>query len=159
MIAMHQHPAGVVLASLMVLVAPGIASAQQPAPAAAGMAARGDDSVRIGCSGGETGAGSGNAITRSGALSTYDKPLGAAPAHTPLRRDPAVAATVFRELDRLRLRTLRFNVIGNMTCVLELVDGEGRHAVAWPIRQPPPALAPVLAALARAFGNDRGMWP
>lgn len=155
---MHQHPAGVVLASLMVLVTPGIASAQQPAPAAASMAARGDDSVRIGCSGGVTGAGSGNTITRSGALSAYHRPLGEAATHTPLRRDSAAAAAVFRELDRVRFRTLRFDGIGNMTCVLELADGAGQHAVSWRIGESPPALEPVLAALSRAFGDDRRMW-
>ena len=156
---MDKQHALVVLASLGMVAGPGIASAQRPARAAASPAAHSDDSVRIGCSGGETGGGSGNTITRSGDLSGYDKALGATPTHTPLRRDSASAAAVFREIDRVRFRALRFNTVGNMTCVLELIDSQGEHAVAWPIRQPPPALAPLLAALRRAFGDDRRMWP
>lgn len=145
------------LTSLVVLSAPGTVYAQDPVPAAS-TAIRSDDSIRIGCSGGVTGAGSGNTITRSGALSAYHKPLGEAATHIPLRRDSAGAAAVFRELDRVRFRTLRLDGIGNMTCVLELEDGRGEHAVSWQIGQPPAALEPVFAALRRVFGDDRRMW-
>lgn len=46
-----------------------------------------------------------------------------------------------------------------MTCALTLIDGEGEHTVTWLSSRPPPALAPVLVALRRAFGTDRRMWP
>jgi hypothetical protein len=42
-----------------------------------------------------------------------------------------------------------------MTCVLELRDGAGKHVVTWPDGRPPVALEPALAALSRAFGDDR----
>ena len=45
-----------------------------------------------------------------------------------------------------------------MTCALELTDSEGEHVVTWIKGQPPAELAPVLAALRRAFG-DRRLWP
>lgn len=154
---MRRHRPLALLASIVVLSAPGTACAQGPAPAAS-TATRSDDSIRIGCSGGVTGAGSGNTITRSGALSAYRRPLGEAATHTPLRRDSAGAAAVFRELDRVRFRTLKFDGIGNMTCVLELEDGGGEHSVSWQIGQPPAALEPVLAALRRVFGDDRRVW-
>jgi uncharacterized Fe-S radical SAM superfamily protein PflX len=59
----------------------------------------------------------------------------------------------------MRLRAFRFSKIGNMTCYLELTDGQGEHEVNWVRGQPPPELAPVLDALRRAFGDDRRMWP
>ena len=137
------------LVSLIALVGPGLASAQVPAR---------DDSVRVRCSGGETGAGTGNTLTRSGQLSAYVKPLREAATQTSLRRNSATAAAVFAALERIRFRMLRFNEIGNMTCVLELVDGEGEHEVNWILGRPPARLEPVLAALRSAF-DDRRMWP
>ena len=144
--------AGALLA-LSALVGPA-AAAQAPAAASAE-----SDSVRIGCSGGNTGLGLGNTVTRSGQLAAYRKPLREPAAHTPLRRDSAAATAVFAALERMRFRAFRFSKIGNMTCYLELTDGRGEHEVNWVRGQPPPELAPVLAALRRAFGDDRRMWP
>lgn len=155
---MRRHGSIAVLGAILALSAPGVASAQRTAPAAASIVTRSDDTIRIGCSGGVTGAGSGNTITRSGALSAYHEALGEPATHSALRHDSAAAAAVFRELDRVRFRTLRFDGIGNMTCVLELADSAGAHSVSWQIGQPPAELEPVLAALGRAFGDDRRMW-
>ena len=117
------------------------------------------DTVRIGCSGGRTGAASGNTITRDGTLSRYTKPLRAAAAHTVVRRDSAAAAGVFAALERVRFRALRHDGRGTMTCVLELRDAAGTHLVSWPAGQAPASLAPVLEALRRALGDDRRGWP
>jgi hypothetical protein len=144
------------LVALPALVGPTAGLAQAPAPAPASATS---DSVRIGCSGGNTGLGLGNTITRDGQLATYSKPLREAAAHTPLRRDSAAARAVFAALERIDFREFHFSRIGNMTCVLELTDSRGEHEVNWIIGQPPPELAPVLAALRRAFGDDRRMWP
>ena len=131
-------------------------SAQEPAP---GPPSTVSDSVRIGCSGGITALGLGNTITREGQLAAYTKPLREAATHTPLRRDSAAAGAVFAALEGIRFRALRFSEIGNMTCYLELIDGEGKHEVNWVMGQAPQELAPVLTALRRAFGDDRRMWP
>lgn len=155
---MKIHPLGLIL-SLLALGAPATGAAQRPTQAPATPAARGDDSVRIGCSGGFTGDGSGNTLTRSGALSAYVRPLREPPTYTPLRGDSRAAAAVFAALERLRFRTLRFKEIGNMTCVLELIDSDGRHEVNWIMRRPPAELEPALAALRRAFRDDRRGWP
>ena len=61
-------------------------------------------------------------------------------------------------LEHIRFRAHRFNRVGNMTCALELIDSEGEHVVTWIKGEPPAELAPVLAALRRAFG-DRRLWP
>jgi hypothetical protein len=117
------------------------------------------DTVRVWCFGGRTGAASGNTITRDGELMKYAKPLHSAPVSTFLRRDSASADSVFAALERIRFRALRFAGRGNMTCVLELNDSEGRHKASWLHGRAPAELAPALAALKRAFGDDRGMWP
>ena len=146
------------LVALAALVGPTAGAAQAPAAAAAAASAE-TDSVRIGCSGGNTGLGLGNTITRGGQLAAYTKPLREAAAHTPLRRDSAAATAVFAALERMRFRAFRFSKIGNMTCYLELTDSQGEHEVNWIRGQPPPELAPVLDALRGAFGDDRRMWP
>jgi hypothetical protein len=46
-----------------------------------------------------------------------------------------------------------------MTCELKLHDAAGDHTVTWVKGGPPAALEPVLAALRRAFGDDRRQWP
>jgi hypothetical protein len=145
-----------VLASLVALADPAIGSAQSPEVAPATAAS---DSVRIGCSGGNTGLGIGNTLTREGQLGAYVKPLRETATHTPLRRDAAGATAVFGALERIRFRAFRFSEIGNMTCYLELIDGEGKHEVNWVMGRPPQEIAPALAALRRAFGDDRRMWP
>ena len=117
------------------------------------------DTARVWCFGGRNGAASGHTITRAGELMKYEKTLHSEAASTLLRRDAASADSVFAALERIRFRSLRFNEISNMTCVLELNDGSGKHTVSWPQGQPPAAIQPVLVALARAFGDDRGMWP
>ncbi|HEX6314701.1 MAG TPA: hypothetical protein VFZ73_07575 [Gemmatimonadaceae bacterium] len=134
--------------------------AQSPFPAA-GAESRSTDTVRVGCSGGDTGGGGGNTLTRDGHRATYEHPTWRRDSitHSPLRRDPAAATTVFAALEGVRFRALRFNKVGNMTCVLALHDGEGGHAVTWLMGHPPQELAPVLAALKRAFGDDRRLWP
>ncbi len=146
------------LLALSLLAAPAVGCAQQPAPPAASVAARSADSVLIGCYGGVRGGGSGNKLTREGDLWTFEKPLQEEASYTLLRRDLAAAAEVFAALERARFRSLELNQIGNMTCVLELNDAAGEHAVSWYIGQPPPGLRPVLEALDRAFGDDRRMW-
>ena len=145
-----------VLASLAALADPGIGSAQSTAVAPA---TAGSDSVRIGCSGGNTGLGIGNTLTRDGHLASYRRPLGEPVEHSPLRRDTTATARIFSALERIRFRTIRFSEIGNMTCYLELIDGAGRHEVDWVIGRPPPEIEPALAELRRAFGEDRRMWP
>ena len=117
------------------------------------------DTLRVGCSGGRTGLATGNTITRAGALSAYVKPFHSEATFTFLRTDTVAADSVFAALERVRFRTVRFTEFGTMTCALELTDGEGRHAVTWVEGQPPAELAPVLAALERAFGEDRRLWP
>ena len=145
-----------VLAALAALAGPGIAFSK--AAGAAPVTSAGD-SMRIGCSGGNTGLGIGNTLTRDGQLGSYTKPLREAATHTPLRRDPAGAAAVFAALERIRFRDVRFSEIGNMTCYLQLIGGEGKHEVNWVMGRPPQELAPALAALRRAFCDDRRMWP
>lgn len=117
------------------------------------------DTVRVGCGGGRTGLATGNTITRAGALSAYVKPFNSEATFTFLRTDTVAADSVFAALERVRFRTVRFTEFGNMTCALELTDSEGRHAVTWVEGQPPAELAPVLAALERAFGENRRPWP
>lgn len=117
------------------------------------------DTVRIGCSGGRTGGGSGNTLTREGEMHRYDRSIRSGDTYTYLGRDSAAAAPVFSELARVRFRHLQHNEPGNMTCILELKDGEGRHDVTWNRGRPPAELAPVIAALTRAFGDDRHLWP
>ena len=147
------------LASLASLADPDTGSAQSAEGAPATSAIAVTDSVLIGCSGGNTGLGIGNTLTREGQLGAYTKPLREAATHTPLRRDAAGATAVFGALERIRFRAFRFSEIGNMTCYLELIDGEGKHEVNWVMGRPPQELAPALAALRRAFGDDRRMWP
>jgi hypothetical protein len=158
-VSSHAVVYGVTLASLAALVVPasGLAQSAEAAPATSTTAPT--DSVRIGCSGGHTGLGLGNTLTRDGHLASYRRPLGKPTEHTALRRDTTAAARVFLALERIRFRTIRFSEIGNMTCYLEQVDGTGSHEVNWVIEQPPPELEPVLAELRRAFGDDRRMWP
>ena len=127
-----------------------------PLVAAAGT---GPDTLRVGCGGGETGAAAGNIVTREGDLAEYTKPLQSAASTTFLRKDLAVADSVFAALGRARFRALRFNKVGNMTCFLELTDGEGKHEVSWIKGQPPAELGPVLEELERAFGDTRRIWP
>lgn len=148
------------LAAVLGLTAVNIGEAQSPGRAA-GAAIRSDDSVRVGCSGGITGGGSGNTLTRDGQLAAYQRPTWRRDSvtHSPLRRDSAAATSVFAALERVRFRALRFNKVGNMTCVLELHDSSGEHSVNWLMGQPPAELEPVLAALKRAFGDDRRLWP
>lgn len=117
------------------------------------------DTVRVWCFGGRIGAASGHTITRDGALMKYEKPFGSAAVSTLLRRGPASADSVFAALERIRFRSLHYEGRGNMTCALELNDDAGKHTVTWLIGQPPAELEPVLAALGRAFGDDRRMWP
>lgn len=131
---------------LVLLAVPGVAYAQVA------------DSVLIGCYGGVRGGGSGNKLARNGDLWSFEKPLQTEARYTLLRRDPAAAALVFAELERVRFRSLRFNTVTNMTCVLELNDSAGEHKVSWPRGALPAELEPVLAALIRAFGDDRRMW-
>lgn len=138
----------------LVLPAIGVAQSAELTPATSG-----SDSVNIGCSGGATGLGIGNALTRDGQLSAYTKPLQEAATHTPLRRDSAGAAAVFAALERIRFRAFRFSEIGNMTCYLILIDRGGQHEVDWVMGRPPQEIAPALDALRRAFGDDRRMWP
>ena len=160
--SLHAGAAGVSVrwfVSLALIGGPAVACAQQPALPAASNSARGDDALLIGCYGGDQGGGSGNKLTRSGDQWTFEKPLQADATYTLLRRDSTAAAQVFAALERVQFRDLRFNVVVNMTCVLELEDGSGEHTVSWPRGQPPEAIQPVLVALARAFGDDRGMWP
>jgi hypothetical protein len=145
-----------VLAAFTALASPAIGAAQSAEIAPATSAS---DSVHIGCSGGYTGLGIGNALARDGQLSAYTKPLQEAATHTPLRRDSAGAAAVFTALERIRFRAFRFSEIGNMTCYLILIDGEGKHEVDWVMGRPPQEIAPALDALRRAFGDDRRMWP
>jgi hypothetical protein len=144
------------LVALLAFAAATPGSAQEPTPDPPSAAS---DSVRIGCSGGNTGLGLGNTLTRDGQLAAYRRPLREAATYTPLRRDSAAAAAVFAALERIRFRAFRFSEIGNMTCYLALIDGEGKHEVNWVMGQAPPELAPALAALRRAFGDDRRMWP
>jgi hypothetical protein len=144
------------LVALLAFAGATAGSAQEPAQ---GPPSAVSDSVRIGCSGGNTGLGLGNTLTRDGQLAAYRKPLREAATHTPLRHDSAAARAVFGALERIHFRAFRFSEIGNMTCYLELIDGEGKHQVNWVMGQAPPELAPVLTALRRAFGDDRRMWP
>ena len=144
--------------ALVLLAAPAVACAQEPPPPAASVAARGGDSVLVGCYGGVRGGGSGNKLTREGDLWTFEKPLQEDAKYTLLRRDSTAAAGVFAALERVRFRSLTFRVVTNMTCVLELNDGAGEHSVSWPRGADPPELEPVIAALIRAFGDDRRMW-
>lgn len=134
---------------------------QWPLREAAGVESRSVDTVRVGCSGGYTGGGSGNTLTRDGQLAAYQRKTWRRDSvtHLPLRRDPAAATTVFAALEDVRFRALRFDEPGNMTCVLALHDRDGEHAVTWPMGHPPRELEPVLAALKRAFGSDRRLWP
>ena len=149
------------LAAALSLTAVKVGEAQPPRPAAAVAASRSEDSVRVGCSGGYSGGGSGNTLTRDGQLSAYQRKTWRRDSitHAPLRRDPEGATTVFAALESIRFRALRFNEIGNMTCVLALHDSNGEHAVTWLMGRPPAELDPVLAALKRAFGDDRRLWP
>ena len=147
------------LVLLVALGAPGIACAQAPASPHAAVAATAADSVQVGCSGGVTGLGVGNIITRDGQLATYQKPLHEPRADTPLRQDTAAARAVFAALERIRFRSIRFSEISNMTCFLILVDGHGTHEVNWAMGRPPDAIEPALTALRRALGDDRRMWP
>jgi hypothetical protein len=117
------------------------------------------DTARVWCFGGRTGAASGHTITRDGELMKYEKALHSAAVSTLLRRDATSADSVFAALARIRFRALRHEGRGNLTCVLELNDSAGRHTVSWLIGRPPAELEPVLAALRRAFGDDRRMWP
>lgn len=135
--------------------------AQSPRPRAAGVASRSTDTVSVGCSGGTTGGGSGNTLTRGGQLAAYQQATFRRESitQTPLRRDSAAATRVFATLERVRFRALRFNKPDNMTCYLALQDRDGTHSVSWPMGQPPKELEPALAALKRAFGDDRRMWP
>ena len=149
------------LAAALSLTAVKDGEAQSPRPVAAGAAFLSEDTVSVGCSGGYTGGGSGNTLTRDGQLSAYQRKTWRrdSTTHTPLRRDTAGATTVFAALEGVRFRALRFNKVGNMTCVLALHDGDGKHSVTWLMGDPPVELAPVLAALKRAFGDDRRLWP
>ena len=147
------------LASLASLADPDTGSAQSAEGAPATSAIAVTDSVLIGCSGGNTGLGIGNTLTRDGHLASYRRPLGEPVEHSPLRRDTTATARIFSALERIRFRTIRFSEIGNMTCYLELIDGAGRHEVDWVIGRPPPEIEPALAELRRAFGDDRRMWP
>jgi hypothetical protein len=56
-----------------------------------------------------------------------------------VRTDAVAADSVFAALERVRFRALRFNTFGNMTCALELIDGEGKHAVTCFKGQPQPS--------------------
>lgn len=149
------------LAAALSLTAVKDGEAQSPRPAAAGDASRSEDTVRVGCSGGYTGGGSGNTLTRDGQLSAYQHESWRRDSitHAPLRRDPEAAKTVFAALESIRFRALRFNEISNMTCVLALHDSKGEHSVTWLMGRPPAELAPVLSALQRAFGDDHRLWP
>lgn len=146
------------LLALAALATPGAATAQSSLPATVGAESRAADTVRVGCSGGITGDGSGNVATGVGDLASYSQPLQGTPTYTLPRRDSAAAAAVFAELDRLRFDTLRYDEHGVRTCVLELRSGAVRHSVTWPAGQPPAALRSVLAALSRAFADDRRGW-
>lgn len=117
------------------------------------------DTARVGCYGGYAALSSGNLLTRDGTLVRYEKPFRATETYTFIRRDSVAAARVFAELERIRFRTLRFTEIDNMTCSLELKDRVGQHSVSWKMGRPPAELEPVLAALNRAFGDDRPRWP
>jgi hypothetical protein len=152
--------AGSLVVMLLVIAArPGQGPAMAPSQTVAtSPAASRSDSVRVGCFGGIAARGSGNVVTREGALSSYEKQLQTPATYTFLRRDSAAAALVFAELDRIRFRTLRFNEIRNMTCILELSDANGKHDVTWEIGGPPPELKRVLAALTRLFGDQSAMW-
>jgi hypothetical protein len=150
------HLLGLLLPLAMV-ASPGGMRTYATSPAAPGM--HSDDTVRVGCSGGHTGGGSGNTITRAGQLSGYTRELRTGDKYTQLRRDSAAAASVFTELERIRFRALQHRQIGNVTCVLELRDAAGSHYVAWLKGRPPTVLEPVLAVLERAFGDDRRWWP
>ena len=145
--------------ALVLLAGPAVACAQAPTPPAASVTARGDDSVLVGCYGGDRGGGSGNKLTRNGDLWTFEKPLREEATYTLLPRDATAAAQVFAALERVRFRGLRFNAVVDMTCALELNDSSGEHTVSWPKGKPPAAIQPVLVALARAFGDDRRLWP
>jgi hypothetical protein len=148
------------LAAALSLTTLKVSEAQSRLPAAAGAASR-SDTVSVGCSGGYTGGGSGNTLTRDGQLSAYQRKSWRRDSitHAPLRRDAEAARTVFAALETIRFRALRFSEIGNMTCVLALHDSKGEHAVTWLMGRPPAELDPVLAALKRAFGDDRRLWP
>lgn len=137
---------------------PAPAMAQSPAPVTVGAEPRSTDTVRVGCFGGHAASSSGNVLDRAGALSSYEKQLQTPATYSFLRRDSAVAALVFAELERIRFRTMRVNAISNMTCFLELSDSEGEHEVTWLMGRPPAELHPVLAALTRTFGNHGAMW-
>lgn len=157
----RNHPLRVPRAALGLLVL--LAALAAPGPAAAQASTARDasgvvDTVRIGCSGGVTGNGTGNVLTSDGRLSRYSKELQSPRVYTPLRQDSAAARAVFAELDRMRFRTVHHKEISNMTCVLELRDRAGEHYVSWPARNPPAALEPALAALRRAFGDDRAWY-
>ena len=134
---------------------------REAARESAGVESRSVDTVRVGCSGGYTGGGSGNTLTRDGQLAAYQRKTWRRDSvtHLPLRRDSAAATTVFAALEDVRFRALRYSKVGNMTCVLTLHDRDGEHDVTWPMGRPPRALAPVLAALERAFRHDRRQWP
>ena len=148
------------LAAALSLTALKDGEAQSPLPAARAES-RSADTVRVGCSGGYTGGGSGNTLTRDGQLGAYQRKTWQrdSTTHMPLRRDTAAATTVFAALEGARFRALRFNKVGNMTCVLALHDGDGEHSVTWLMGRPPAELAPVLSALQRAFGDDHRLWP
>ena len=120
-------------------------------------AGQGPETVRVWCVGGRTGAAHGNAITRAGEMTHFAKPLSSDTVSTFLRKDPALADSVFAALERIRFRTLRHEGRAMMTCVLELRDAAGKHSVSWPAGSPPDALGPAIAALRVAFG-ERG-WP
>jgi len=145
------------------LIVAGVQSSetQSPRRAAAGTESRSVETVRIGCSGGDTGGGSGNTLTRDGQLAAYERKTWRRDSitHFTLRRDPVAAATVFAALEKVRFHALRYSKVGNMTCVLALHDRDGEHAVTWPMGHPPGELAPVLAALERTFRDDRHQWP
>lgn len=126
-------------------------------PLLAAAPAGGPDTVRIWCFGGRTGAAHGNAVTRDGELTQFAKPLNSDTVSTFLRKDPALADSVFAAIERIRFRTLRHEGRDIMTCVLELRDAAGSHSVSWPAGSPPDALEPAIAALRLAFGG-RG-WP
>ncbi len=96
------------------------------------------DTVLSGCTGGFSGGGGGILVTTAGEIVSWTQATFAAKRdYHLLRVDTAAAGGVFRELARIRFRTINYSKPDNMTCSLELTGPGGHHSVDWPIDRPP----------------------
>jgi hypothetical protein len=112
------------------------------------------DTLVSGCSGGVSGGGGGVAVTRAGEVLRWSTDGPGPPARVTLVRvDSALTEELFRELERIRFRSIRHHEPSNMTCFLYLRSEHGAHEVAWPWGHAPRMVRPVFERL-QSLGGE-----